>query len=138
MHSKLRVGQVWDWLNRQTCLPLKMMVVATLPSGCVVLRPLDLQEAESNFPRQEVVLKGKTSWEHPGPFYWVDEEYARKNQESLTKLEAQRKNLKEPFKICALETQLADMYPYQAGDLLAHEAWSVWADMDISTGVSTT
>ena len=125
------MGQVWQWLNPETALPLDMKVVATLPSGEVVLRPVDPQEAENNFPRREVVFKGKTTWEHPGPFYWVDETHAQKTQDSILKLEAQIKTQKDPGKLRSLEVVLADMYAYQPGDLLAHEAWSVWDNMGL-------
>ena len=127
--TPVKPGQTWSW--EKGGLRFELAVVAVLPCGEVVLRPKQGQNADAVFPAREVDLKGKTTVAHVGPFVWVEAGQAEAAKGSIQKLTAQRQTMKDPDKIRDLDRKLADLFPYEPGDLLANEAWSVWDDMSL-------
>jgi hypothetical protein len=68
------------------------------------------------------------------PFYWVDAKRAQGEADKIRKLGDQIKAAKESAKIKQLELALAETFPYQAGDLCAHEAWDLWGGVAFGEG----
>jgi hypothetical protein len=114
MHGRtaVAVGQRWGYFPKtedglihlgQDCVVLPLTVISTCSEGEVVLRPADPQIAEKVFPEVEDTFKGTPVRVRKGcPFRWVDAAYVR-----------------------------ATKGKYTLGDLLAHEAWTCWADMHL-------
>jgi hypothetical protein len=116
MHGRTSVaaGQRWGYFKTRedgtiALVPpdpngvLPLTVISTCPEGEVVLRPADPQVAEMFFPEVEDTFKGTPVRVRKGcPFRWVDAAYVR-----------------------------ATKGKYTLGDLLAHEAWTCWADMHL-------
>jgi hypothetical protein len=100
--EKLKVGQRWSFIRRESTSPVLLLaVISTSADGSVVLRPEDPQLAEQFFPEVETVFKGTPTRTREGcPFKWVDDSAAKGSKGQ-----------------------------YKPGDLLVHEAWSVWSDM---------
>jgi hypothetical protein len=146
---EVQPGQRWDYFKKdpegdvpmlwQGCkaFALPVSVVGRLPSGEVVLRPRDPAILDRLYPthtathdRRGQPLK-EPSVERPGcPFFWVDAKRAKSEADKIRKLNDLLKAAKDPVKIKILETQLAETFPYEAEDLLAHEAWDVWKMME--------
>lgn len=131
--ARIEVGQVW---TTATGGPLVLTIVGHLPSGEVVFRPTDPSAPERLFPLQDVTHDARTGQplkehlrERACPFFWVDADRAEVEGKKIKKLSDLLKAAKEPAKAKAIEAQLAETFPYVAGDLLAHEAWDVWTVM---------
>jgi len=96
-------GQLWTLRERGPSggfERLLLAVVSTSATGEVVLRPSNPAHADRLFPMHETTFKGKPVTDRRCPFLWVTERMAKGSDGT-----------------------------YQPGDLLVHEAWSVWGSM---------
>ncbi len=97
----LKAGQQWGYYKKEPVI--LFTVISTSTEGEVLLRPADPQQVETVFPEVETVFKGKPTRSREGcPFKWVDDNMAKGSKGQ-----------------------------YKTGDLLVHEAWTVWADMGL-------
>jgi len=96
---RLVVGQLWGFFPTGDLSDVMLLKVVSLsPEGMVVLRPDSAMDVDRLWPLKETEFKGKTVMTREGcPFQWV-----------------------------TLEAAKAAKGAYEYGDLLTHEAWSVW------------